>query len=79
MPVDLKWACSIHVLLCVEYSEDEEEEDDLAQEFFPSPPSATSCPSPGLSLLSLSVSVDTAHLSMLLHINDKVSTCVHLI
>ena len=76
MPVDLKQACKIHVL-CAEYSEDEEEEDDLAQEFFPSPPLATSCPSPGLSLLSLSVSVDTARLSMLLHINDKVSIYIY--
>ena len=56
--------------LCAEYSEDEDEEDDLAREFFPSPPSASSCPTPGLSTLSLSVSIDTARLSMLLPIND---------
>ena len=56
--------------LCAEYPEDEDEEDDLAREFLPSPPSASSCPTPGLSALSLSVSIDTARLSMLLHIND---------
>ena len=65
--------CSVNFeyLLGAEYSEDEEDDDDLAQEFLPSPRSASTCPSPGLSLLSLSVSVDTARLSMLLQIKEN--------
>ena len=57
--------------MCVdpECSEDEEDED-FGQDFLPSPPSATSCPSPGLNLLALSVSVDTTRLSMILPINN---------
>ena len=52
--------------------EDEGEEDVLGQEFLPSPPLSRPTSPAGLSLLALSVSVDSARLSMLLSV-DQVS------
>ena len=57
----------------LECSEDDElrveGDDELAREFLPSPPSSSRPPSPpGLSLLALSISVDSTRLSMLLHV-----------
>ena len=54
-------------------TEDEKEDDeDIGCEFLPSPPpSSTSMTTPlGLSKLALSVSIDTAHISMLLHVRE---------
>ena len=53
---------------CSEEEELGEERDDLAQEFLPSPPSSP--PPAGLSLLALSVSIDSAHLSMVLSVDE---------
>ena len=49
--------------------DEDEEGDDLAQEFLPSPPSSPPSPA-GLSLLALSVSVDSALLSMVLSVEE---------
>lgn len=65
----------IYVYLMFSIENEEEDDEDIAHEFLPSPPpssSSTSFPlsSMGLSQLALSVSIDTAHVSMLLHVRE---------
>lgn len=68
--------CTMYILLnlplTVESSEDEDEGEgeNLAGEFLPSPPSPHSSSPSGLSQLALSVSVNSARLSMLLPIEE---------
>ena len=72
------YTSTLHVffsLFLTECSEDKEleeegEGDDLAREFLPSPPSPHPSPPAGLSHLALSVSVDSARLSMLLSVEE---------
>ena len=65
-----------HPLECSEEEELVDEGDDLGQGFLPSPPSPCP-PSPtGLSLLALSISVNSARLSMVLSV-EEVSEVKH--
>ena len=74
----IPYSCTVHInpslTLPLEHSEDAELGEDAltAEEFLPSPPSPSRPPSPaGLSRLAVALSVDSAQVSMLLHVEEE--------